>query len=419
MGKPVYQKVRGMHDILPDASHRWEAVEAAYREVVGLYNYREIRNPLLEDTGLFQRSIGDDTDIVGKEMYSFTDAGGDELTLRPEGTAGVVRAYVEHSIAAVEAVTKCYYIGPMFRRERPQKGRYRQFHQAGAEIFGAPPPVVDAEQVVMLAEFLDRIGLGGAVVLFNHLGSGETRRRYRQLLSEHYGARRSELCTDCVRRLETNPLRLLDCKVESCAKMKGDAPKMREILDGADLSLLERFRSLLHAAGVEAREDDRLVRGLDYYTGIVYEVEVEAERGSVVVAGGGRYDDLVAGLGGSETPAAGFAIGLERVLDCLPESPPASVDLFVLVPSPEAEATAASLLLEARRAGLRADLDPRAGSMKAQMKRANKLGSAYVLILGQKELEAGTVAVKDMREGGQVDVDVAAAVKHVLERLGR
>ncbi len=419
MGKPVYQKVRGMHDILPDASHRWEAVEAAYRAVVGLYNYGQIRSPLLEDTGLFQRSIGDDTDIVGKEMYSFADAGGDELTLRPEGTAGVVRAYVEHSVGSVEAVTKWYYIGPMFRRERPQKGRYRQFHQAGAEIFGAPPPVVDAEQVVMLAQFLERIGLAGAVVLFNHLGSGQTRQRYRQILAEHYGEHRQDLCDDCKRRLETNPLRLLDCKVESCARLKADAPRMREILDGDDLSLLERFRSLLDAAGVEAREDARLVRGLDYYTGIVYEVEVEPGEGPVVVAGGGRYDDLVAGLGGPATPAAGFAIGLERVLDCLPEGPRQGVDLFVLVPSPEAEATAAGLLLEARRAGLRADLDPRAGSMKAQMKRANKLGAAYVLILGQKELESGEVALKDMREGGQEAVGVADAVRHVLERLGR
>ncbi len=419
MGKPVYQKIRGMHDILPDASHRWEAVEAAYRRVAGAYNYGEIRNPLLEDTGLFRRSIGDETDIVGKEMYSFTDAGGDELTLRPEGTAGVVRAYVEHSVGSVEAVTKWYYIGPMFRRERPQKGRYRQFHQAGAEIFGAPPPVVDAEQVVMLAQFLSQIGLQGAVVLFNHLGSGQTRQRYRQLLSEHYAARRPDLCDDCKRRLETNPLRLLDCKVESCARMKGDAPQMRDVLDGEDLALLERFRSLLEGAGVEAREDARLVRGLDYYTGIVYEVEVEAGEGPVVVAGGGRYDDLVAGLGGPETPAAGFAIGLERVLDCLPEDPPPGVDLFVLVPSSEAEATAAGLLLEARRAGLRADLDPRAGSMKSQMKRAHKLGASYVLILGQEELASGQVAVKDMSEGGQVAVEIAGAVRHVLERLGR
>ena len=417
MGKPVYQKVRGMHDILPDASHRWEAVETAYRDVVSLYNYREIRNPLLEDTGLFRRSIGDDTDIVGKEMYSFTDAGGDELTLRPEGTAGVVRAYVEHSVGSVEAVTKWYYVGPMFRRERPQKGRFRQFHQAGAEVFGAPPPVVDAEQVVMLVEFLERIGLGGSRVLFNHLGGSATRQRYRQLLSERYVALRADLCDDCKRRLETNPLRLLDCKVASCARMKEDAPRMREVLDASDLGQMERFATLVAGAGVEAREEARLVRGLDYYTGIVY--EVEAGPGPVVVAGGGRYDDLVGALGGPATPAAGFAIGLERVLDCLPRQDAPGLDLFVLVPAPDAEAAAASLLLEARRAGLRADLDPRAGSVKSQMKRAHKLGASLVFILGQEELEAGAVAVKDMREGGQENVALADAVKHVLGRLGR
>lgn len=401
-----------MHDILADSSHRWQAVEAAFRDVVRVYNYREVRNPVLEAASLFSSSIGDDTDIVGKEMYSFEDAGGETLSLRPEGTAGVVRAYVEHSLPAREPVTKWYYVGPMFRRERPQKGRYRQFHQAGAEVFGAPPPVVDAEQVVMLLAFMDRIGLE-VTVGYNHLGGGETRQRYRERLVAHYTPLKGDLCEDCLRRLSTNPLRLLDCKVTSCERMKADAPRMRDSLGDEDLAMLVRFRSLVDEAQVESREEARLVRGLDYYTGIVYEVEARSGDRGVVVAGGGRYDDLVARLGGPDTPAVGFAIGLERVLDCLPETELAGIDLFVLVPTREAEAVAARLLGEARKRGLVADLDPRAGSVKSQMKRANKLGARWVIIPGQEELEAGKVALKDMRSGQQHEVEVDEAVARI------
>jgi histidyl-tRNA synthetase len=408
-----------MHDILPAESHQWQKVESAFHDVAEAYNYREIRIPALEATDLFKRSIGDDTDIVGKEMYSFTDAGGDDLTLRPEGTAGVVRAYVEHSIGSVEAVSKFYYLGPMFRRERPQKGRYRQFHQAGVEAFGAPPPLVDAEQVILLAGYFERIGLRDAVVLYNNLGSGETRTRYRARLVEYYTGHVDALCDDCKRRLESNPLRLLDCKVEGCVALRADAPAMRGSLDASDVEMMERFQALVEAAGVEAREEPRLVRGLDYYTGIVYEVEVTTDAGAVVVAGGGRYDELVGKLGGPDTKAAGFAIGLERVLGCLPEAQAAGVELFVLVPGPEAETVASGLLAEARRAGLRTDFDPRAGSVKSQMKRANKMGARFVAILGEKEVASGRVALKDMDRGDQDEISLEDVVERVSGRLGR
>ena len=418
VAKPLFQSVRGMHDILPEESTRWETVERAFREVVGLYNYGEVRIPVLEATDLFTRSIGDETDIVGKEMYSFTDTGGDALTLRPEGTAGAVRAYVEHAVGALEPVTKWYYLGPMFRRERPQKGRYRQFHQAGAEAFGAPPPLVDAEQVVMLADFLGRVGLE-ATILWNHLGGRDARERYRARLVSHYEAREERLCDDCRRRLRTNPLRLLDCKVGSCVEMKADAPGMRESLGEEDLSTMDRFRALAAAGGVRLREEERLVRGLDYYTGIVYEAEVMAAGGPVVVAGGGRYDELVGRLGGPETLATGFAIGLERVVECMQASGPLVLDLFVLVPSSEAEVEAARIVGEARRAGIRVDVDPRGGSVKAQMKRAHKLGARLVAILGEEETSRGKVSVKEMEKGDQVEVPAGDLVGHVLGRLGR
>ena len=419
MTQPLFQKIRGMHDILPGETHAWERVESAYRAVAAAYGYREIRIPVLEATGLFARSIGDETDIVGKEMYSFKDAGGDDLTLRPEGTAGVVRAYVEHSIPSSEPVSKWYYVGPMFRRERPQKGRYRQFHQAGAEVLGAPPPFADAELAIMLADFFGHVGLAGSTIRYNHLGGSEARSRFRGKLEEYYGGKKDSLCDDCKRRLETNPLRLLDCKVESCVALKAGAPAMRECLSEGDVAVLGRYRALLDESGVASAEEPRLVRGLDYYTGIVFEVEVATASGPVVVCGGGRYDDLVGRLGGPSTPAAGYAIGLERLMESIPEIPRPGLDLFVLVPGPASERAAARLLREARAAGIGADIDPRGGSMKSQMKRADRLGAAVVAILRKREIAAGVVSIKDMRTGDQAEVPSGDAIMGILERLGR
>ncbi len=418
MGEPTFQRVRGMHDILPAEAHRFYRVESAFREVAGLYGFSEVRVPLLEATRLFSRSIGDETDIVGKEMYSFTDAGGDELTLRPEGTAGAVRAYVQNSVGAQEPVTRWYYLGPMFRRERPQKGRYRQFYQAGAEVLGAPPPLVDAELVIMLADLFARVGLPESTVLYNHLGSGDTRAVFRERLVSYYSALSDRLCADCRRRLSTNPLRLLDCKVETCVVLKADAPAMRGCLSGQDLAMLGRYRDLIDGAGVASREEARLVRGLDYYTGIVFEVEVRTADGPVVVVGGGRYDDLVSRLGGPETPAAGFAIGLDRLVACLPEPSPPGLDLFVLVPSEQATGQAVKLMRKARARGIRTDLDPRGGSFKSQMKRANKLGASHVAILGERELLEGRVSLKNMASGEQAEVGLGDVLDRVLDGGG-
>jgi histidyl-tRNA synthetase len=374
---------------------------------------------VLEVTSLFRRSIGDETDIVGKEMYSFEDAGGENLSLRPEGTAGAVRAFVQNSVSALEPVSKWYYVGPMFRRERPQKGRYRQFHQAGAEVFGAGPPVVDAELVIMLADFFASVGLAGSRVLYNHLGSGDSRADFTGRLVQYYQGRLDELCDDCKRRIGTNPLRLLDCKVDKCQELKTDAPLMRDCLAAEDLEILERYRGLLDEAGVDGFESPRLVRGLDYYTGLVFEVEVQTDDGPVVLCGGGRYDGLVEKLGGSDTPAAGYAIGLERLIACLPEPAAQGVDLFVLVPDRPGQGHAVKLLRRARSRGLVADLDPRAGSFKSQMKRADKLGSAFVAILGERELAEGRVSVKDMHSGEQREIDLESVIDDVAGRLGR
>lgn len=406
-----------MHDALPAEARRFHRVESAFRDVARVYGYGEVRVPVLETTSLFRRSIGDDTDIVGKEMYSFTDAGGDELTMRPEGTAGAVRAYVQSSLARLEPVTKWFYLGPMFRRERPQKGRYRQFHQAGAEIFGAPPPVVDAELTILLADFFSSVGLTGATVLYNHLGSGPSREDFRARLVDYYGAHVDALCDDCKRRLNTNPLRLLDCKVTGCVALKDSAPAMRDSLADDDLSILDRYASLLDAASVDSREDARLVRGLDYYTGIVFEVQVDTDSGPVVVVGGGRYDELVQKLGGPATPAAGFAVGLERLVACLPESPESGLDLFVLLPDASAETEAVKLMRKARARGLVVDMDPRAGSFKSQMKRAHKMGAAVVAILGEQELAQDSLALKQMDSGEQQVVALADALDVVLGKV--
>jgi histidyl-tRNA synthetase len=330
-----------------------------------------------------------------------------------------VRAYVQNGVGAREPVTKWYYLGPMFRRERPQKGRYRQFHQAGAEVFGAGAPVVDAELVTLLADFFDAVGLSRSTVLFNHLGNERARGRFREALVGYYAARRDELCPDCVRRLETNPLRLLDCKVDGCVALREDAPVTTGSLEDPELEELDLYRELLEAAGVEHRQDPRMVRGLDYYTGLVFEVEVETGDGPVVVVGGGRYDALVERLGGAPTPAAGFAVGLERLASCLPETPAEGLDVFVLVPDAAARVRAAGLMREARGRGLSADLDPRGGSVKSQMKRAHKLGASFVVILGERELAEGRVSLKDMHSGEQRQVPAGAVVDEVAERTAR
>ena len=400
------QSIKGMKDLLPGETRRWHLLEEKYHGVMALYNYREIRIPVLEKTALFARSIGEDNDIVSKEMYTFTDTGGHELSLRPEGTAGVVRAYIQHSMAVREPVSKMYYIGPMFRRERPQKGRYRQFWQAGAELLGAPEPLPDVEQILMLRDYFAALGIEDVTFVCNHLGTPESRKEYTRVLTAYLEKYKSSLCEDCCNKLVTNPLRVMDCKRDGCRQVVSESPLIDAHRPAESNAAFDRFTSMLNDLAVSIEVDTRLVRGLDYYTGIVFEGLAgggEGESGLAIV-GGGRYDNLVAQLGGSATHATGYAIGLERLIDVYALKLEDKVDIFVSFLGVKAEKYAMRLLSNLRRQAWTCDYDPRAGSLKSQMKRANKLSARLALIVGDDELRAGAIKLKNMETGEQSDV---------------
>ena len=412
--------VKGMKDILPDEISRWHRLENAFRTRAERYGFREARFPIVEPTALFVRSIGETTDIVEKEMYTFTDRGEKSLTLRPEGTASSVRAYVQHNVQAKEPVTKWYYLGPMYRRERPAKGRYRQFYQAGIEVFGDPGPYVDAEVIDMVVGFISDLGIDEVEVLINSIGGPDTRARYRDALLEYLGPFRAELCPDCQRRMDANPLRVLDCKVPRCAKIASGAPSMLEHLTDDDREHFDGLQETLTRLGTPYRVDGSLVRGLDYYTRTLFEVLGKGEGlgAQNALLGGGRYDQMVQSFGGPETPAIGFAMGLERLLMAMPESVPRShVDVFVVAAQPDVRAEAALLGRELRSAGLRVESDLRGGSLKSQLRRADKLNARIAMILGESEIENGVVQLKDLQQKTQTEVprnEAAARAKPLL-----
>jgi len=418
--KAKIQSVKGMHDILPEDAWLWARVEAAYRRTMDLYGYREIRIPVLEKTALFARSIGEETDIVRKEMYTFQDAGSEELSLRPEGTAGVVRAFIQHAISNQEPVTKLYYLGPMFRRERPQKGRYRQFHQAGSEIFGAPEPMAEVEQILMLRDFFGELGLDRVTFLCNHLGTPQSRAEYTRVLVAFFEKDRTRLCEDCARRLETNPLRILDCKQEGCQSVIARSPSFEEYRPEQSSEQFRRFTGILRDMDVSIETETRLVRGLDYYTGIVFEgVTGGEEGGGLAVVGGGRYDELVEMMGGPPTPAVGYAIGLERLVEVCRAAlgTDESERVFVIALGSEQEACGMKLMSRLRRKGWRCDFDPRGGSLKSQLKRANKLGANFAVLLGENEVKSGRVTLRDMARGEQFDIN-EDELENVLNQKG-
>jgi histidyl-tRNA synthetase len=387
-----------MNDVLPDEVGGWQRIERAYAHTMSLHGFREVRTPHVEATPLFVRTIGEVTDIVEKEMYSF-ERHGEALTLRPEGTAGAARAYVEHAIHAREPLTRWWYMGAMFRAERPQRGRYRQFYQLGAEIFGDEGPGCDAELIDLLVGFLHDIQVPGVEVFLNSLGGPETRARYRDALVRHLTPKAASLSTESQRRLSTNPLRILDSKDERDAAAIQDAPTLHDFLDAADRQHFDRLRAALDALGTPYTVDSRLVRGLDYYTRTLFEIRGAYEKlgaGSTLL-GGGRYDRMVADLGGPQVPAIGFAAGVERLLIASEATAPSStVDAFV-APLGEAAVVAALVLArDLRRSGVRCDVDTRGGSLKSQLRRANALGAKVALILGESELAGKVVQVKDL-----------------------
>ena len=401
------QAIRGMNDVLPAQSPVWQYLEGTVKDVLAGYGYDEIRMPILEQTALFKRSIGEVTDIVEKEMYTFEDRNGDSLTLRPEGTASCVRACEEHGLL-YNQTQRLWYTGPMFRHERPQKGRYRQFFQIGVETFGMATPDIDAEVILMTARLWQFLGLSDSVTLqLNTLGSNEARARYRDALVEFLSERKDQLDEDSLRRLETNPLRVLDSKDPQTQAVLVGAPELHDYLDDESREHFATLRDILDSAGVPYEINQRLVRGLDYYCKTVFEWVTDKLGAQGTVCAGGRYDGLVEQLGGKPTPAVGFAMGVERLillletLELIPAEVLQTIDVYVCGVGVGADK--AALLLSDRIRGehpwLRVQTHCGGGSFKSQMKKADKSGAHFALLLGESEIADGNVTVKDMRGG--------------------
>ena len=408
-----------MNDVLPDEVGRWQRVERAYARTMSLHGFREVRTPYVEPTGLFVRAIGETTDVVEKEMYTFTHHE-ESLTLRPEGTAGAARAFIEHAVHGKEPVTRWWYAGPMFRAERPQRGRYRQFSQVGAEIFGDEGPGCDAEMIDMLVGFLGELRVPGVEVLINSIGRPQSKTLYREALVKHLTPRKEKLSEDSQRRLGTNPLRILDSKDPRDRQAVQDAPSLHQFLEADDRKHFDDLRRYLDALGTPYTVDERLVRGLDYYTRTLFEIKGAHEKlgaGSTLV-GGGRYDFMVAELGGPQVPAIGYAAGLERLLIASElEVPSGVVDAVVAPLGGEAVGKALEMARALRSNGIRVEVDTRGSSLKSQLRRANALGARMVLILGESELREGTVQVKDLDAHTQDTMPLDNALRVVVDRL--
>ncbi|BCS53815.1 histidine--tRNA ligase [Geobacter sp. SVR] len=408
--------IKGFNDILPENTGRWQYIEQAARRVFELNGFSEIRVPIMEKTELFCRSIGDATDIVEKEMYTFTDKGDNSVTLRPEGTAGVMRALIEHKLYAQDPVTKLYYLGPMFRYERPQKGRYRQFHQIGAEVTGVNDPLVDAQVLNMLCAFFSEIGLHEPTLQINSLGCPECRPAYRAALLAFLEGRLDQLCADCRRRFVTNPLRTLDCKVPGCAEATQGAPAMLDHLCGNCGDHFGSVRHYLDSTGTRYSINPRMVRGLDYYTRTTFELVTSQLGSQSAVAAGGRYDGLISQLGGPAIPGIGFAIGIERVALLLGERDfSRRPDLFIATMGSGERFAAFGLMTGLQKLGVRVEMDYEGKSLKSQMRRADKLGARYSVVLGENEIASGKASFKLMETGEQFEAALTAeAVRQII-----
>ncbi len=409
------QAVRGMNDVLPDATPHWEFLEDAVRAVFRLYGYRNLRTPLIEPTPLFARAIGEVTDIVEKEMYTFTDLNGDSLTLRPEATAGVVRAAIQHNLL-YNGPQRVWTAGPMFRHERPQKGRTRQFHQFDAEALGFPGPDVDAEQLIMLARLWCTLGLDGIQLQINSIGDASERQTYRNGLIAHFERHAGALDAEAARRLHQNPLRLLDSKNPAMVDVIHTAPSLLDSLGPDSRAHFEALQELLREAQVPYTVNARLVRGLDYYNRTVFEWVTDRLGAQGTICAGGRYDGLIAHLGGKPAPAIGFAMGVERIVLLLEQAgaPPGTggaVEVYVVHQGERAGAVARRAAEALREAGLRTILHGGGGAFKAQMKRADASGARYAVIVGDDEAAAGEVGVKALRDAqAQVRTTIAEAI---------
>lgn len=403
---------RGTKDILPEQAGNWLWLENKIRELCALYGYEEIRTPTFEHTELFKRGIGEGTDVVDKEMYTFTDRGDRSITLRPENTASVVRAYLQNKLYANGGLVKLFYIGSMFRYDRPQAGRFREFHQFGVEALGEKNPAVDAEIILLAWEFLKSLGLNDLTLKINTVGCPACRPIFRRKLTEYFIEEADELCGDCRRRLEKNPLRILDCKIDGLKEFMEDAPKIETCLCDDCREHFNSVKKFLTAAGVPFEINNRLVRGLDYYTKTAFEIQYAPLGAQSAVAGGGRYDGLIKEIGGEDTPAVGFAAGLERILlaldlqNLLPAQDK-KIAAFIVSSGLAAETYAFKLLTELRRQKISAAMDFGKKTMKAQMKAAAKSGAKFALIIGEEEVATETVTVKNLETAAQEKIPVA------------
>lgn len=408
-------KAPGIEDIFPDKIDRWNHILNAARGSFSAFNYKEIIIPVFEFTELFSRGIGGETDIVSKEMFTFEDRGGRSLTLRPEGTAGTVRAYCENGEYNRLALSKFFYIGPMFRAEKPQKGRLRQFNQFGAECFGSDDPYHDAEMIALVASIAEKAGIADYTLQLNSIGCPECRPAYVQKLREYYASHKDKLCEDCKRRLDGNTLRLLDCKNESCRSLRADAPLISNHLCPSCSDHYVSVKKHLGTFEIAYTEDPFLVRGLDYYCKTTFEFSSSALGTQSAFAGGGRYNSLVETLGGKPTPAVGFAAGIERFMiltenNTVKES---RLDAYIVYAGDNAKAVAVTLVNKLRKAGISADMDPSSAGMKSQMKKAERDKSRYAVIIGGDEIAAGAATVKTMDSGAQDKVAFDGLISHL------
>ena len=404
-----YVAPRGTRDILPDETPKWEYVEAKFREICALFGYKEIRTPTFEHTELFTRNLGETTDVVSKEMYTFETRGGKSLTLRPEGTAPVIRAYVQHNLGAAQPINKIYYIGRIFRYERPQAGRYREHTQLAVEAVGSQDPAIDAEVISLAVQFYKTLGLTDFELKINSIGCPQCRPKYRQALIDFAAGKLEKLCPSCIQRYEQNPMRMLDCKIPECKAILAEAPKMQDYIGEECSEHFAKVKSYLDKLGIEYNTDPNLVRGFDYYTKTAFEFVSGKLGAQNAIGGGGRYDNLVEEIGGQSTPSLGFGLGLDRLmltLDAMGIELPINKNItaFIAVMGDIAREAAVELVSSLRCEGISADMDYTGRSLKAQMKMVDKLGARYAIILGENEVKDRTATVKDMQTSEQKSV---------------
>jgi histidyl-tRNA synthetase len=418
----MIKAIKGTKDILPGESSLWQAIEKSARGVFGLFGYEEIRTPIIEETGLFIKTIGENTDIVAKEMFSFVDRGERNISLRPEGTAPVIRSYIENNIDKISQFQKLYYIGPMFRAERPQAGRMRQFHQIGLEAIGSTHPALDAEVINVMTKILDASGIKDYTLKLNNLGCKEDKKKLSDSIKKVFADKEKSLCEDCRRRLNLNPLRILDCKNENCKTIvRGSFKEVKFLCDDC-VSHFDRVRKFLDILGIKYVIDPYIVRGLDYYTKTVFEVTHQGLGSQDAIGAGGRYDNLSSSMGGPDVGACGFALGLDRMVLALGKSDefkPAGrgLDIFIATLGDAAYAKAYALLNELRKNAVLSDIDYENRSLKAQMRAADRLGAKFVMIIGDDEVTKGEAALRDMATKEQVNIKFDDVVNIVRSKI--